>query len=112
MQFSLSFNEALWSAIAVPSRRKLIEVLLSKGETSASRLAQEVPFSRQAVSKHLMVLKSVDLVRDRKTGKELLFSVNPERIGAAAEELSQAARLWDGRLLKIKEIAEARTGRR
>lgn len=42
--------------MAEPSRRKLIGVLLLKGEATASRLADDVPFSRQAVSKHLAVL--------------------------------------------------------
>ena len=53
MSSTAPFNEKLWFAIAEPSRRKLIEVLLLKGETTASRLADEVPFSRQAVSKHI-----------------------------------------------------------
>ena len=69
------FNEELWFAIAEPSRRKLIEVLLLKGEATASRLADEVPFSRQAVSKHIAVLKRAGLVKERKTGKEVRFSL-------------------------------------
>ena len=40
-----SFNDTLWFAIAEPSRRKLIEVLLLKGEVTASKLADEVPFT-------------------------------------------------------------------
>jgi DNA-binding transcriptional ArsR family regulator len=63
MSSTAPFNEELWFAIAEPSRRKLIEVLLLKGEATASRLADEVPFSRQAVSKHLAVLKRAGLVK-------------------------------------------------
>ncbi len=100
------FNEKLWFAIAEPSRRKLIEILLLKGETTASRLADDVPFSRQAVSKHLAVLKGADLVKERKTGKEIRFSLSPEGLSVAAQELSQAATLWDEHLQKIKHLAE------
>jgi ArsR family transcriptional regulator, cadmium/lead-responsive transcriptional repressor len=100
------FNEELWFAIAEPSRRKLIEVLLLKGEATASRLADDVPFSRQAVSKHLVVLKRAGLVNEYKTGKEVRFSLSPEGLSAAAQELSQAATLWDERLQKIKRLAE------
>ena len=100
------FNEKLWFAIAEPSRRKLIEVLLLKGEATASRLADDVPFSRQAVSKHLAVLKGAGLVKERKTGKEVRFSLLPEGLSVAAQELSRAAMLWDERLQKIKYIAE------
>jgi DNA-binding transcriptional ArsR family regulator len=100
------FNEGLWFAIAEPSRRKLIDVLLLLGEATASRLADEVPFSRQAVIKHIAVLKRAGLVNERKTGKEVRFSLSPEGLGAAADELARAATLWDERLQRIKHIAE------
>ena len=92
--------------MAEPSRRKLIEVLLLKGEATASRLADDVPFSRQAVRKHLAVLKRAGLVNEHKTGKEVRFRVSPEGLSVAAQELSQAATLWDERLQKIKHLAE------
>lgn len=100
------FNEELWFAIAEPSRRKLIELLLLKGEATASRLAEDVPFSRQAVSKHLAVLKGAGLVNERKTGKEVRFRLSPEGLSLAAQELSRAATLWDKRLQQIKHLAE------
>lgn len=106
MSSTAPFNDKLWFAIAEPSRRKLIEILLLKGEMTASRLADEVPFSRQAVSKHIAVLKKAGLVKERKTGKEVRFSVEPAGLGVAAQELSRAAALWDERLQKIKHIAE------
>jgi DNA-binding transcriptional ArsR family regulator len=106
MSSTAPFNEELWFAIAEPSRRKLIEVLLFKGEATASKLADEVPFSRQAVSKHIAVLKRAGLVKERKTGKEVRFRLSPEGLSAAAQELSRAAMLWDERLQKIKHIAE------
>lgn len=107
MSVTASFDAKLWFAIAEPSRRKLIEVLLFKGEATASRLADEVPFSRQAVSKHLAVLKKAGLVRERKTGKEVRFSIEPQGLSVAAQELLRAATLWDERLQKIKQIAES-----
>ena len=106
MSSPVPFNEMLWFAMAEPSRRKLIEVLLLKGEATASRLADDVPFSRQAVRKHLAVLKRAGLVNERKTGKEVRFRVSPEGLSVAAQELSRAATLWDERLQKIKHLAE------
>lgn len=103
---SVRFNESLWFAIAEPSRRYLIELLLSKGEASASNLAKDVPISRQAVVKHLAVLKEAGLVKSKKLGKEVRFSVVPGGITEASAEMSQAASLWDERLNKIKLIAE------
>jgi ArsR family transcriptional regulator, cadmium/lead-responsive transcriptional repressor len=106
MSSTTPFNEQLWLAIAEPSRRRIIEVLLLKGEATASQLADDVPFSRQAVSKHIAVLKKVGLIKERKLGKEVRFSVVPEALSNAAQELSQAAILWDERLNRIKQLAE------
>ena len=50
-------DDELWSAIADPSRRRVLDLLVSHGDVSASWLAGHVPFSRQAVSKHLVVLE-------------------------------------------------------
>ncbi len=104
---AVTFNEKFWFAVAEPSRRKLIDILLTKGESSASKLAENVPFSRQAVSKHMTVLKHAGLVRQEHAGKEVRFSVNPEGVVAATQELSKAAAIWNDRLQKIKQIAEA-----
>lgn len=101
-----SFNEAVWFAIAEPSRRKLLELLLANGESTATRLAQCVPFSRQAVSKHMAVLKHAGLIAIRKKGKEVRFSIDPQGIDLATRQLSEAAALWDKRLQAIKAIAE------
>ncbi|MGI8750923.1 MAG: ArsR/SmtB family transcription factor [Acidimicrobiales bacterium] len=61
-------DDELWSAIADPSRRRVLDLLVSNGEVSASWLAGHVPFSRQGVSKHLVVLEEAGLVSRRKQG--------------------------------------------
>jgi predicted transcriptional regulator len=55
-------GDQLWSAIADPSRRRVLDLLVASGEVSASWLAGRVPFSRQAVAKHLAVLERAGLV--------------------------------------------------
>jgi len=55
-------DDELWSAIADPSRRRVLDLVVSNGAVSASWLAGHVPFSRQAVSKHLAVLEQAGLV--------------------------------------------------
>src|SRR5215475_11397126 len=61
-------DDELWSAIADPSRRRVLDLLVSNGAVSASWLAGRVPFSRQAVSKHPVVLGRAGLVRRRENG--------------------------------------------
>ena len=100
-------DDELWSAIADPSRRRVLDLLVSHGEVSASWLAGQVPFSRQAVSKHLVVLEEAGLIGRRKQGKEVLFHVDAARLDHATRAMADLAREWDRRLGAIKRLAEA-----
>jgi len=101
-----SYDEEVWLAVADPSRRSLLELLINQGEATASGLASEVPFSRQAVAKHLAVLEKAQLVSSRRQGREVLFSVRPTQIDNAAQMLVNVGNAWDARLQSIKRIAE------
>jgi ArsR family transcriptional regulator, cadmium/lead-responsive transcriptional repressor len=100
-------DDDLWSAIAEPSRRRVLDLLVHHGEASASRLAGQVPFSRQAVSKHLVVLEQAGLVSRRKEGKEVLYQVDVTRLDQASRAMADVASQWDRRLEAIKRLAEA-----
>jgi DNA-binding transcriptional ArsR family regulator len=100
-------DDELWAAIADPSRRRVLDLLVQRGEASASVLAGQVPFSRQAVSKHLVVLEEVGLVGRRKHGREVLYRVHADRLDQATRNMVEIARQWDRRLDTIKRLAEA-----
>ena len=106
--------DQLWAAIADPSRRGVLDLLVRRGEASASALADEVPITRQAVSKHLGVLEDTGLVRRRKQGREVLYDVDPERLDQATRVMAELAQEWERRLGRIKRLAESahRAGRR
>jgi DNA-binding transcriptional ArsR family regulator len=99
--------DELWSAIADPSRRRVLDLLVRSGEVSASWLAGRVPFSRQAVSKHLVVLEQVGLISRRKLGREVLYQVDVDRLRQATQAMAELAEQWDQRLSSIKRLAEA-----
>jgi len=100
-------DDELWSAIADPSRRRVLDLLVSNGEASASWLARRVPFSRQAVSKHLVVLEQAGLITRRKRGREVLYQVDVHRLDEATRAMAELATQWDRRLTTIKRLAEA-----
>jgi DNA-binding transcriptional ArsR family regulator len=70
-------------------------------------LAGQVPFSRQAVSKHLVVLEQAGLIRRRKQGKEVLYQVDASRLDQATRAMAELVNQWDRRLDTIKRLAEA-----
>jgi DNA-binding transcriptional ArsR family regulator len=100
-------DDELWSAIGDPSRRRVLDLLVSNGEVSASWLAGRVPFSRQAVSKHLVVLEQAGLISRRKQGREVLYQVEADRLDRATRAMAELAAQWNRRLATIKRLAEA-----
>jgi DNA-binding transcriptional ArsR family regulator len=101
-------NDGVFAALADPTRRRLLELLgESPGGSSASALAGQVPVSRQAVTQHLAVLEDRRLITRRRQGREVLFSVEPAELVAAATWLTDRAGAWRDRLSALKAEAEA-----
>jgi ArsR family transcriptional regulator, cadmium/lead-responsive transcriptional repressor len=100
-------DDTLWAAIADPSRRRVLDILVARGAATPTVLAAALPFTRQAVSKHLAVLQQAGLVESRREGREVRYAVRPERLDAAARAMAAVASDWDRRLNAIKRIAEA-----
>jgi DNA-binding transcriptional ArsR family regulator len=100
-------DDQLWSAIADPSRRRVLDLIVTNGDVSASWLSRQVPFSRQAVSKHLVVLEEAGLVSRRRQGREVLYLIDTQRLDRAAQAMTDLAAQWDRRLAAIKRLAEA-----
>ena len=102
-----SDDEQLWVAVAEPGRRRLLDVLVAHGEATPTTLAAELPYTRQAVSKHLAVLLDAGLVTQRRHGREVRYTIEPDRLHHAAQTMITAANRWNARLHAIKRIAEA-----
>ena len=99
-------DDDLWEAMADPTRRKLLDLLVAHGHATATTLTTELPVTRQAISKHLAVLERVGLVAGRRQGREVRYHVNEERLADATSALSVVANRWDRRPRAIKQLAE------
>ena len=99
-------TEELVAAVTEPTRRQMLDLLLERGESTATVLADSLPISRQAVSKHLAVFTRVGLVEGEKSGREMRYRLNVERLDRVTRSLGELAATWDQRLMRIKQIAE------
>jgi DNA-binding transcriptional ArsR family regulator len=99
--------DELWAAVADPTRRRMLDVLLAEGEGTATTLARDLPVTRQAVAKHLAVLHRAGLVEGARRGREVRYAVRPQQLDAAARSMARVAARWDQRLMAIKQIAES-----
>jgi DNA-binding transcriptional ArsR family regulator len=95
------------SALADPTRRRLLDLLAARGTASATDLAGELPVSRQAVVKHLAVLDAAGLVAGHRAGREVRYEVRSAALDATARWMASLAADWDRRLARIKAVAEA-----
>ena len=91
-----------FDALGDPNRRAIVE-LLGRGDRSVRELADELPISRPAVSRHLRVLKDAGLVTDRAEGTRRLYRLHDEGIDAVRAYLEQ---VWGEAAARFKLLAE------
>lgn len=99
-------DDELWTAIGDPTRLRVLDLLLAEGPGTASGLARRLPVTRQAVSKHLVILGRSGLVHSEPAGREVRYVVDPEQFSRACAQVARVSRAWDARLRRIKNIAE------
>ncbi|MEV4754847.1 metalloregulator ArsR/SmtB family transcription factor [Micromonospora sp. NPDC049559] len=97
---------AVLAALADPTRRLILDTLASRGEASATALADTLPVTRQAILQHLSLLERVGLVASRKDGRERRYAVRPRQLLDTARWMNQVAAQWNARLATIKRLAE------
>ena len=90
------------AALGDPSREAIVRLLV-EGEHSVGDLAQKLPISRPAVSKHLRVLEGAGLAVARAEGTRRLYSVDAAALAALRDELD---RLWQRALARYALLAD------
>jgi DNA-binding transcriptional ArsR family regulator len=78
-------DDAVFRALADPSRRQLLDRLHARNGQTLGQLCEGLEMSRQAVMKHLAILEAANLVATRRQGREKLHFINPVPINAIAE---------------------------
>jgi DNA-binding transcriptional ArsR family regulator len=109
----LAAADAVFAALADPTRRRLIETLASGRAATASSLAADLPITRQAVAKHLAALAGAHLVQPRRVGRETRYTLDPAPLSDAAEWIARVGGEWDDRLVALERVlATARSSGR
>jgi DNA-binding transcriptional ArsR family regulator len=98
---------AVFSALADPTRRWMVETLLREESTTVPALTSALPISRQAVAKHLAILDGAGLVdRAPGAGREVRYRLRPGALSPASSWLHGAEVAWEHRLARLKETVE------
>jgi DNA-binding transcriptional ArsR family regulator len=96
--------DALFKALADPTRRALFERLSREGEQTVRALTDSSGVSQPAVSKHLGLLKTAGLVNDRRQGRETHYSVRPRGMAPLFGWLGLYAAFWADKFDRLEDL--------
>ncbi len=94
--------DALFGALADPTRRALVERLVREGPATATSLTSSFSLTRQGVVKHLQALEAVGLVTPERVGREVRYRATPEPLADAVGWLLDAGAQWDRRIDRLR----------
>jgi DNA-binding transcriptional ArsR family regulator len=100
---------AVFAALADDTRRTVLDAVAERGTATATELTEVVPISRQAVAKHLGVLREAGLVDATRVGRETRYEPRPGALRPAASWLEATDRTWEDRLARLKQRVEGTT---
>jgi DNA-binding transcriptional ArsR family regulator len=109
MSASSDRTDAVFGALADPTRRSLLVAISHQPSMTATELAAELPITRQAVLKHLTSLADAGLLDRERSGREVHYRVTPEPLSDAVSWMAEVGGQWDERLATL-QLALAQRG--
>ncbi|MBV8638830.1 MAG: winged helix-turn-helix transcriptional regulator [Candidatus Eremiobacteraeota bacterium] len=97
--------DAVFSALADPTRRRIVERLARKPST-VGEIASEFPISQPAISKHVRVLEDSGLIVREVVGRTHYLNLTPEAMEAASAWIERQRRYWNAVLDRLDHLLE------
>lgn len=100
--------DRIFHALADPTRRAILS-RLANGELTVGELAEPLPMSLAAASKHIKVLEQSGLVRRSVRWRTHVCALNAKPLAAAKDWISFYEQFWDERFGVLEELLRTRT---
>ncbi|MGY4690982.1 ArsR/SmtB family transcription factor [Salibacterium sp. K-3] len=88
----------IFSAIADPTRRKILELLAAHKKMPASEIHNYFQVSPQAISQHLKILRESNIVHVEKQAQQRIYRLNVEAVEELSDWTGMMRQLWNRRL--------------
>ncbi len=95
-----------FNAVAEPRRRQLLEALGTQ-ELAVNDLVQKLSWPQPMISKHLAVLKKVELVSERRLGRQRLYRVRPEQLKMIHDWVTPFEQFWQESFDRLDEYLKS-----
>ena len=99
-------NASLFDALGDPNRLRIVTRLCDGGPCSTSEFTRFIPVSRQAATKHLLLLEDVGLVSSERQGRERIWRIEPEPLTDASAYLTALSKRWDKVIDRLRTYVE------
>ena len=96
----------LFDALGDPNRLRIITRLCDGGPCSTTTITGAVSVSRQAATKHLLLLEAVGLVSSQRYGRERIWRMQPKPLTDASEFLNALSQRWDNAIDRLRNYVE------
>ncbi len=97
----------LFSALAEPTRRSIIELLANKGRLSATDICDNFGVSHSAISQHLKVLRKANFVHVEKRAQQRIYQINREAMSELEDWVQKMTKRYDARYDTLDKLLEA-----
>lgn len=97
----------MFSAIADPTRRNIMELLATNGQMAATDIYDNFNVSHPAVSQHLKVLREADLVNLEKNAQKRIYSLNTSTMRQIEDWIKRTTEHWDQRFDRLDKVLHA-----
>lgn len=94
-----------FNAVAEPQRRRILQLLKGK-ERSVNELARALRITQPRVSKHLRVLREVELVRVRGAGQQRIYGLNAGGLRSVHEWVGGFEQFWNESFDRLNEYVK------
>jgi len=98
--------DAVFSALADPTRRAMLARLSEQGDLSVSELAQPFAISLPTVSRHLDVLEDAGLIIRHREAQKRRCEFQRQPLMAANEWISRYVAFWEARIDALQHLVE------
>ncbi|MHA1989696.1 MAG: metalloregulator ArsR/SmtB family transcription factor [Candidatus Hodarchaeales archaeon] len=96
----------VWKALADPTRRQILDILRNKPK-KAGELSETFPITREAIAKHMRILKKANLVLNKKKGRENWYYLNVIPLEEIYDRWMRPYEIiWSSSLIKLKKQIE------